>query len=66
MSTNELSSGHRDWEGLALPVILMITGLILLAGDHLGVLSLDRIQNLWPMSVILVGLAELVPGKSER
>jgi hypothetical protein len=65
MSTNEFTSRNKNWEGLALPLVLMITGLILVAGDHLGLLSLDRIQNLWPMAVILVGLAELIPGKSE-
>jgi hypothetical protein len=66
MSTNEFGSRHKNWEGMALPLVLMITGLILLAGDHFGLLSLDRIQNLWPMAVILVGLVELIPSQSER
>ncbi|HEY3936377.1 MAG TPA: hypothetical protein VGL97_03055 [Bryobacteraceae bacterium] len=66
MSSNELGSGRRNWEGMALPLVLMVTGLILIAGDHFGLLSLDRIQNLWPMAVILVGLAELIPGPSSR
>jgi hypothetical protein len=33
----------------------------LLAGDGFGLLSLDRIQNLWPVAVILIGLADLLP-----
>jgi hypothetical protein len=39
----------------------MITGAILLAGDGFGFLSLDRMRNLWPMAVILIGLADLLP-----
>lgn len=53
---------RNDWESIALPIVLMITGLILLGGDYLGMLSLDRIQNLWPLAVIVIGLLELAPG----
>ena len=56
-----MSNIYKDWQSLALPFVLMITGAILLAGDGFGLLSLDRIQNLWPMAVILVGLADLMP-----
>ena len=56
-----MSNSKKDWQGLALPFVLIITGAILLAGDGFGLLSLDRIQNLWPMAVILVGLASLMP-----
>ena len=56
----------EDWQTLALPLVLMITGAILLAGDGFGLLSLDRIQNLWPMAVILVGLADLIPVPLEQ
>lgn len=55
-----------DWESVALPIILMTTGLILVAGDYLGVLSLDRIQNLWPMAVIVIGLTELISTPKAR
>ena len=57
---------HFDWESIALPVILMMTGLILVGGDYLGVLSLDGIQNLWPMAVIVIGLTELVPVRNGK
>ncbi len=39
----------------------MITGLILLGGDYLGMLSLDRIQNLWPLALIAIGFLDLMP-----
>jgi hypothetical protein len=61
-----MSNSNRDWQTLALPLVLIITGAILLAGDGFGLLSLDRIQNLWPVAVILVGLADLVPASLDQ
>jgi Domain of unknown function (DUF5668) len=51
----------NDWIDIVLPIVLTVTGLILIGGDRLGVLSLDRIQNLWPVALILIGVAELFP-----
>jgi hypothetical protein len=64
---NRMTSGkrHFEWQDLALPMVLLLTGLILMGGDWLGMLSLDRIQNLWPAAFILVGLAELEPFRRE-
>jgi hypothetical protein len=56
-----MSNLIKDWQTLALPLVLIVTGAILLAGDGFGLLSLDRIQNLWPVAVILIGLADLLP-----
>lgn len=50
----------NDWQGIVLPVVLMLTGIILVGGDLLGLLSLDSIQNYWPMAVIVVGLTDLI------
>lgn len=67
MERNQMSNWKQDWESIALPVILMLTGLVLIGGSGLGVVSLDRIQNLWPVALILIGLTELVPsGNSAR
>ena len=52
---------NRDWESIVLPIVLMITGVVLLGGDYVGMLSLDRIQNLWPVALITIGLTELLP-----
>ena len=65
MSNTDITS-QKDWQTLVLPLVLMVTGSILLAGDRFGLLSLDRMQNLWPMAVILVGLADLMPERLER
>ncbi len=59
MHTKEITSRSADWESLAVAVILMVTGFILLGGDLFGVLSLDRIQNLWPVALIVVGVVDL-------
>ncbi len=54
---------NLGWQGLAVPVVLMLTGVLLVLANGLGLLSFDRIQNLWPAVVILVGLSELTtPG----
>ena len=64
--TEQITVSKTNWQDLALPVVLLITGIILLGGDWIGLLSLDRIQNLWPVSFILVGLIELGPVAQKR
>ena len=61
MEIKNIVSRKTDWEGLAVPIVLMITGLILLVGDYLGMLSLDLIQNLWPVALIMIGFIDLSP-----
>ena len=57
----------REWETVALPMVLILTGLILVGGDLAGVLSLDRIQNCWPVALISIGVLELLaPAGSQR
>jgi hypothetical protein len=54
------------WESLLLPIVLMITGAVLLGADSFGTISLDRVTNFWPMAVILVGLVELIPSEDTK
>jgi hypothetical protein len=61
MDMKEFSARRDDWVTIALPIVLMLTGLILMGGDFLGVLSLDRIQNLWPVALIAIGATDLMP-----
>lgn len=61
MEQKQIANWKQNWESLALPIILMLTGLVLVTASGFGVVSLDRIQNLWPMALVLVGLSELVP-----
>ena len=55
-----------SWHDIALPVILLLTGIVLLGGDFAGFLSLDRIANLWPCAFILAGLVELSAGSPNQ
>jgi hypothetical protein len=52
-----------SWESLLLPIVLMITGFVLLGAARFGTISLDRVENFWPMAIILVGLVELIPSE---
>lgn len=52
---------HRvPWQDIGLPLILSLTGIVLMGADWMGVLSLDRIANLWPSALILIGLCASV------
>jgi hypothetical protein len=53
-----------DWHDIIAPLAIALTGAVLVAFACAGVISLDRISNLWPASLILIGLAEL--GQSSR
>jgi hypothetical protein len=55
-----------SWQNLAIPMVVLLTGLILVVGDGVGLLSLDRIQNLWPLAIVAVGVMELPAKKRER
>jgi hypothetical protein len=57
---------RRELENLILPAVLLLTGLILVGGDRVGILSLDSIQNLWPVAFVLVGLTDLLDSGSDE
>jgi hypothetical protein len=56
----------NSWQNPAIAIVLLVTGLILIAGDSMGVLSLDRIQGFWPIALIAVGAIDLPAGKKQR
>ena len=47
-----------SWQNVATPMVLLLTGLVLLMGDGLGILSLDRIQKFWPLAIVVVAAME--------
>jgi hypothetical protein len=59
MTSKEIDRYRADWKSLLLPVVLLLTGAFVLAVAAYGLVSLDRVQNLWPLAIILVGLADL-------
>lgn len=60
MDTKQITPRYTDWESIAVAIVLMATGLILVGGDFVGILSLDRIQNLWPAALIMIGMIDLL------
>jgi prepilin signal peptidase PulO-like enzyme (type II secretory pathway) len=59
MTGREINGFEFDWKSLLLPVVLMLTGIAVLVIAADGLVSLDRVQNLWPAAIILVALADL-------
>ena len=60
------NGNENGWEVFAIAITLIITGLILFGGDWAGILSLERIQNLWPVALIAIGAGELVAERAKR
>lgn len=46
--------------GLTVIALILISAGVLLLLDNLGILWIDHIWNLWPLSLIAVGVAELI------
>ncbi len=61
MERERLTNWKLDYASLAGPVVLILTGLLLVTGAALGFLSLAKIQSLWPIALMLIGLSELSP-----
>jgi hypothetical protein len=59
VTSKELDTRQMDWKSLFLPIVLILTGALVLAVAGYGLVSLDRVQDLWPAAIILVGLADL-------
>lgn len=66
MNPNRITSPYTDWETIAVAIVLMVTGFFLVGGDLFGILSLDRIQNLWPVALIAVGVIDLFSQSDHR
>ncbi len=45
--------------------LMLISAGVLLLLDNLGILWIDHIWNLWPLSLIAVGVAELIRWRRE-
>jgi hypothetical protein len=44
-----------------MPAVLIMTGFAILALASFGLLSLDQVQNCWPVAFLLMAVVELVP-----
>ena len=59
MTTNHSRSHSRDAGVTAVAFTLILAGALLLL-DNLGMVWIDHVWNLWPISLIAVGVAELI------
>ncbi|HZS53564.1 MAG TPA: DUF5668 domain-containing protein [Bryobacteraceae bacterium] len=66
MQGKQIYAPDSTWETIAIGIVLIATGLILVGGDYLGMLSLDNVQNLWPLSLIAIGLVDLKTNSGPR
>ena len=58
--------GTQDWQDVAAPLVLLVTGVLLTSGACLQWLSFDKMQSLWPAGLILSGLAGMLGPDATR
>ncbi len=54
------SSSYRSGLGVTTLALVLIAAGVLLLLDNLGILWIDHVWDLWPLSLIAVGVAELI------
>jgi hypothetical protein len=54
------SSSRRAGLGVTVVALVLIAAGVLLLLDNLGILWIDRVWDLWPLSLVAVGVAELI------
>ncbi len=57
---------HFDRTALVFTVLLIVAGLLLLLGSHVGVVSLDSLAKFWPVSIVAAGLVQLLSTQDSR
>jgi len=60
MKTLERPRSCGSGVGITAVALILISAGVLLLLDNLGILWIDHIWNLWPLSLIAVGVAELI------
>jgi hypothetical protein len=65
MTTNH-SSPHSSGTGVTAVAFTLILAGVLLLLDNFGMLWIDHVWDLWPLTLIAVGLAELLHWSRRR
>jgi len=64
--TTDHSSSHGSGAGLTAVAFLLILAGVLLLLNNFGMLWIDHVWDLWPLTLIAVGLAELLHWSRQR
>src|SRR4029077_4034696 len=64
--TTHPPSCSREGSGVTAVALVLIAAGVLLLLDNFGILWIDRVWNLWPVTLIAVGVAELIHWGKER
>jgi len=65
MTTNH-SSSHSSGAALTAVAFMLILAGVLLLLDNFGMLWIEHVWDLWPLTLIAVGLAELLHWSRQR
>ena len=64
--TTHASSCPGTGSGVTAVALVLIFAGVLLLLDNFGILWIDRVWNLWPLTLIAVGAAQLIHWGKER
>jgi hypothetical protein len=64
--TTHPPSCSRAGSGVTAVALVLIAAGVLLLLDNFGILWIDRVWDLWPVTLIAVGVAELIHWGKER
>lgn len=65
MTTTQHPRSCGSGVGVTAVALILISAGVLLLLDNLGILWIDHIWDLWPLTLIAVGVAELIRWRSE-
>jgi hypothetical protein len=66
MTTAPHSKSCGTGAGVTVVALVLIAAGVLLLLDNLGILWIDHVRNLWPLSLIAVGVAELIHWRKQN
>ncbi len=62
----EVADMKFDATTIFFTMLLILTGTTLLLGSQAGVVSLDRMEPFWPLTIVATGMARLLNWRDKR
>jgi hypothetical protein len=60
------SGSCKSGTGVTVLALILISAGVLLLLDNFGILWIDRVWDLWPLTLIAVGVAELIRWRRQK